>query len=232
MGVAGWPDRNRTERYASRVTVWTVVGALAFGVGGAVAVGSQLAAREVKPLWLVAHVWVFGGFVGALVRYRTASPAETGEYGDGFDEEAQQYMAYAVDGTERVQSMAADVERLRAAGSSGPAVAIDTRRWTRFQRSKRDPFLSDGGSLRWTMTGTLPSFVGLLGAVLASIGVAAAMIFAGINPILGVLAGSVLVLDVIYYQRRRSVDTDAAMQELVSGRTAGAQHGSTRDSRQ
>jgi len=81
------------------------------------------------------------------------------------------------------------------------------------------------------MTVGLSTALSIVGTVLASAFVAGTMILLGINPILSVLAASVLALDVLYYHRRRSVDTDAAMQELVSGQATGSQASATRDSR-
>lgn len=66
------------------------------------------------------------------------------------------------------------------------------------------------------MTGAFRSVAGVTGAVLAGVVVAGIMIVAGINPLLSALAAGILVLDVLYYRRRSSVDTDAAMQELAT----------------
>lgn len=81
------------------------------------------------------------------------------------------------------------------------------------------------------MTGSLQTFAGAIGTILVSIGVASTMIFVGINPVLSVLAASVLVLDVLYYHRRSSVNTDAALQELSTSRGTGRHPSSARNSR-
>lgn len=65
------------------------------------------------------------------------------------------------------------------------------------------------------MTPVFPSLASVVGAGLASIGMATTMTVLGITPILSVLASTVLAVNILYYKRRTSVNTDAAMQELV-----------------
>lgn len=82
-----------------------------------------------------------------------------------------------------------------------------------------------------TMTTGFPSLAGLLGAVLGGVGVATTMTILGIAPILSVLAATILALDVLYYKRRTSVNTDAAMQELVTSPGSARRVSSHRESR-
>lgn len=62
------------------------------------------------------------------------------------------------------------------------------------------------------MRGAFAALAATIGIVLGSLGIATAMVFVGINPILSVLAATIIGLDVLYYQRRTRDRSDAAMQ--------------------
>lgn len=79
------------------------------------------------------------------------------------------------------------------------------------------------------MTGGLPSLAAVVGTLLGSSILATGMAFLGINPVLSVLAATVIGVDILYYRRRTSVRTDAAMQELTDGRHSAGGPGSRRE---
>lgn len=60
------------------------------------------------------------------------------------------------------------------------------------------------------MRGPFESLAGAFGALLGWIVVAAAVTLAGINPLLGALAATVVVADVVYYHRRNGVASVAS----------------------
>lgn len=111
-----------------------------------------------------------------------------------------------------------------------PMLVPSGRTHERFQRSKPEAALWVMGAFGDVMTGSLSTFAWAIGTVLASSVVATTMILVGINPVLSVLAAAVLVLDVLYYHRQSSVNTDAAMQELSSLNGGGRHYSSVQDS--
>lgn len=66
------------------------------------------------------------------------------------------------------------------------------------------------------MSRVLSTLGGVVGMVLASVLVASTMVLLGLSPVLGLLAGAVVAVDLRFYRQRAGEDAESGRQDLTA----------------